>query len=56
MLEAVGWHVQSRAGHDTGAAFGVAVREYPLRADQRADYLLMVTGSEKTYAAVSAVY
>ena len=56
MLEAAGWHVQNHAEHDTGAAFGVAVREYPLRADQRADYLLMVTDSEKTYAAVSVVY
>ena len=40
MLEAAGWHVQSHTEHNTGAAFGVAVREYPLRADQRADYLL----------------
>jgi type I site-specific restriction endonuclease len=28
MLEAAGWHVQNHAEHDTGAAFGVAVREY----------------------------
>ncbi|MXV83529.1 DEAD/DEAH box helicase [Candidatus Poribacteria bacterium] len=44
MLEAAGWHVQNHAEHDTGAAFGVAVREYPLRADQRADYLLFING------------
>ena len=44
MLETAGWHVQNHAEHDTGAAFGVAVREYPLRADQRADYLLFING------------
>ena len=44
MLEASGWRVQNYAGHDTGAALGVAVREYRLRADQRADYLLFIGG------------
>ena len=43
MLEAAGWHVQSHAGHNTTASLGVAVREYPLKADQRADYLLFVS-------------
>ena len=43
MLEAAGWHVQNHAGHNTAAALGVAVREYPLKADQRADYLLFVS-------------
>ena len=42
MLEASGWHVQNHAGHDLSAAGGVAVREYPLRFDQRADYLLFI--------------
>ena len=32
-------------GHDTAAALGVAVREYPLKADQRADYLLFINGA-----------
>ena len=45
MLEAAGWHIQNYAGHNTTAAFGVAVREYPLRADQRADYLLFINGA-----------
>ena len=44
MLEAAGWHVQNHAGHNTAAALGVAVREYPLRAEQRADYLLFING------------
>lgn len=44
MLETAGWCVQNHAGHNTAAAFGVAVREYPLRADQRADYLLFING------------
>ena len=42
MLQASGWHIQNYAGHDTGAALGVAIREYPLRFDQRADYLLFI--------------
>ena len=43
-LEAAGWHIQNYAGRDTDAALGVAVREYRLRADQRADYLLFIGG------------
>ncbi len=42
MLEASGWHIQNYAERDTAAALGVAVREYRLRADQRADYLLFI--------------
>ena len=45
MLEAAGWHVQNHAGHNTTASLGVAVREYPLKADQRADYLLFINGA-----------
>ena len=45
MLEAAGWHVQNHARHNTPAALGVAVREYPLKADQRADYLLFINGA-----------
>ena len=45
MLEAAGWHVQNHTGHNTAAALGVAVREYPLKADQRADYLLFINGA-----------
>ncbi|MYB96035.1 DEAD/DEAH box helicase [Candidatus Poribacteria bacterium] len=44
MLEAAGWHIQNYAERDTGAALGVAVCEYRLRADQRADYLLFIGG------------
>ena len=44
MLEAAGWHIQNYAERDTAAALGVAVREYRLRADQRADYLLFISG------------
>ena len=44
MLEAAGWHIQNYAERDTDAALGVAVREYQLRADQRADYLLFIGG------------
>ena len=43
-LEAAGWHIQNYAERDTDAALGVAVREYRLRADQRADYLLFIGG------------
>ena len=35
MLKAAGWRVQNYTGHDTEAALGVAVREYPLKGDQR---------------------
>ena len=45
MLEVTGWHVQNHAGYDTSAALGVAVREYPLKFDQRADYLLFINGT-----------
>ena len=45
MLETAGWCVQNHAGHNTAAAFGVAIREYPLRFDQRADYLLFINGT-----------
>ncbi len=44
MLEAAGWHIQNYAERDTAAALGVAVREYRLRANQRADYLLFISG------------
>ena len=44
MLEASGWHIQNYAERNTDAALGVAVREYRLRADQRADYLLFISG------------
>ena len=44
MLEAAGWQIQSYAECDTAAALGVAVREYRLRTDQRADYLLFIGG------------
>ncbi len=44
MLEASGWHIQNYAERNTDAALGVAVREYRLRADQRADYLLFIGG------------
>ncbi len=44
MLEAAGWYIQNYAERDTAAALGVAVREYRLRADQRADYLLFIGG------------
>lgn len=43
MLEAAGWCIQNHAGHDTCAALGVAVREYPLKDEQRADYLLFIS-------------
>ena len=42
MLEAAGWQIQNHAGHDTAAARGVAVREYPLKDNQSADYLLFI--------------
>ena len=45
MLEAAGWCIQNHSEHNTAAALGVAVREYPLRADQRADYLLFINGA-----------
>ena len=45
MLEAAGWCIQNHSEHNTAAALGVAVREYPLKADQRADYLLFINGA-----------
>ena len=45
MLKAAGWRVQNYTGHDTEAALGVAVREYPLKGDQRADYFLFINGA-----------
>lgn len=44
MLEAAGWRIQNYAERNTDAALGIAVREYRLRADQRADYLLFIGG------------
>ena len=45
MLEAAGWNIQNHAEHNTDIVLGVAVREYPLKANQRADYLLFVSGT-----------
>jgi len=45
MLEASGWCVQNYSGHDTDVALGIAVREYPLKASQSADYLLFINGT-----------
>jgi type I restriction enzyme R subunit len=45
MLEAAGWCIQNHSEHNTAAALGVAVCEYPLKADQRADYLLFINGA-----------
>lgn len=42
MLEASGWQIQNYKERNTDAAFGVAVREYPLKYDQSADYLLFI--------------
>ncbi|RKU13799.1 type III restriction endonuclease subunit R [Candidatus Poribacteria bacterium] len=44
MLEESGWQIQNYAERATDASFGVAVREYPLRFNQRADYLLFIGG------------
>ena len=44
MLEAAGWHIENYADCDTAAAFGVAVREHPLKYNQRVDYLLFISG------------
>ncbi len=43
MLETSGWQIQNYAERATDASFGVAVREYPLRFNQRADYLLFIS-------------
>ena len=45
MLEAAGWHIQDYAERNTDAALGVAVREYPLKHNQRADYLIFINGT-----------
>ena len=45
MLGAAGWCIQNHSEHNTAAALGVAVCEYPLKADQRADYLLFINGA-----------
>ena len=42
MLEASGWQVQNYVESDTDDSLGIAVREYPLQDEQRADYLLFV--------------
>jgi len=44
MLEAAGWHIQNDVECTTDAARGVAVREYPLKDGQHADYLLFIGG------------
>lgn len=44
MLEASGWQIQNYAERATDASFGVAIREYPLKYNQRADYLLFIGG------------
>jgi type I restriction enzyme R subunit len=44
MLEASGWQIQNYKERNTDAAFGVAVREYPLKYDQSADYLFFISG------------
>ncbi|MDE0089215.1 MAG: DEAD/DEAH box helicase family protein [Candidatus Poribacteria bacterium] len=44
MLEESGWQIQNYAERATDASLGVAIREYPLRFNQRADYLLFIGG------------
>lgn len=44
MLESTGWSIQNYNERDTDASLGVAIREYPLRYNQRADYLLFIGG------------
>ena len=44
MLEASGWQIQNYAERATDASLGVAVREYPLKYNQKADYLLFIVG------------
>ena len=44
MLEASGWKIQNYADRDTDSSLGVAVREYPLKYNQRVDYLLFIGG------------
>ena len=42
MLEESGWQIQNYAERETDASLGVAIREYLLQDDQRADYLLFL--------------
>ena len=42
MLEVSGWKIQNYAERETDAFLGVAVREYIIQDDQRADYLLFI--------------
>ncbi len=44
MLEASEWQIQNYAERAIDASFGVAVREYPLKLNQKADYLLFIDG------------
>lgn len=44
MLEASGWQIQNYAERAIDAFLGVAVREYPLKYNQKADYLLFIDG------------
>ena len=44
MLEASGWRVQNYSERATEAGYAVAVREYLLKNEQRADYLLFING------------
>ncbi len=43
-LEACGWAVQNRNEVDLTASLGVAVREFPLKGGEEADYLLYADG------------
>ena len=42
MLGESEWQIQNYTERETDASLGVAIREYPLQDDQRADYLLFV--------------
>ena len=42
MLKASGWQIQNYAERAIDASFGIAVREYPLKLNQKADYLLFI--------------
>ncbi len=44
MLKAAGWQIQNYAERAIDASFGIAVREYPLKLNQKADYLLFIDG------------
>lgn len=43
-LKACGWDVQNRDQADISASLGVAIREFPLRGGEEADYLLYADG------------